>query len=317
MSRVEVIPFADEHLDAAGELLAARQRRHREREPLLPERFTDPAVARDEVEALWRADDTPGAVAVRDGRVAGYLLGIGKDESWGPNVWVENAGHAAEEPELVRDLYASAAAEWVAAGRKAHYAVAPGDPASLEPWYRLGFGQQQAYGVRELPAETAWPEGARMMRREDFDQLIELAPKLADHQEGSPVFSPVRNRETSEEIRKELEDDMQNHTVASLVAELDGRIVGNFYVVPVEMSQMHTSVTRCEGSSFIGFAVTDPNVRGAGAGLRLTDAAYAWSHEKGYDRITADWRVTNLLASRFWSARGFRTSFVRLHRLIG
>src|SRR3954447_10122901 len=317
MPRIEVIPFADEHLDAAGELLAGRQRRQRETEPLLLERFTDPAVARGEVEALWRTDDTPGAVAVRDGRVVGYLVGIGKDESWGPNVWVEAAGHAAEEAETVRDLYAAAAARWVEAGRKAHYAVVPWDPELLEAWYRLGFGQQQAYGIRELPTETAWPERTRLMRREDFDRVIELAPKLADHQELSPVFSNVLSRDTPEELRKELEEDLESERVASLVAEHDGRIVANFFVVPVEMSSMHTSVTRVDGSAFIGFAITDPDVRGSGAGLRLTAASFAWAREQGYETITADWRVTNLLASRFWAARGFRTTFLRLHRFIG
>jgi GNAT superfamily N-acetyltransferase len=317
MSRVEVIPFADEHLDAAGELLAARHRRHRETEPLLSERFTDPAEARREVETLWRTDDTAGAVALRDGRVVAYLVGIRKEDSWGPNVWVEAAGHAAEDAETVRDVYAAAAAHWVEAGRKAHYAVVPcGHAPLLEAWYRLGFGQQQAYGIRELPAETAWPEGTREMRRDDFDQLVELAPLLADHQELAPVFSPVKHRETPEVLRKELEEDLANERVGSLVAEQDGRIVGNFFVVPVEMSAMHAGVAQSEGSSFIGFAITDPRVRGSGAGLRLTAASYAWARERGYRTITADWRVTNLLASRFWSARGFRTSFLRLHRFI-
>jgi hypothetical protein len=32
--------------------------------------------------------------------------------------------------------------------------------------------------------------------------------------------------------------------------------------------------------------------------------------------IVADWRVTNLLASRFWARRGFRETFLRLHRHI-
>ena len=48
----EIIPFADDHLDAAGELLADRHRRHREAEPLLPERYEDPGRAREAIEAL-------------------------------------------------------------------------------------------------------------------------------------------------------------------------------------------------------------------------------------------------------------------------
>ena len=33
--------------------------------------------------------------------------------------------------------------------------------------------------------------------------------------------------------------------------------------------------------------------------------------------VVTDWRETNLLASRFWPARGFRPSYVRLHRAPG
>jgi GNAT superfamily N-acetyltransferase len=318
MSRVEVTPFADEHLAAAGELLAARHHRHRESEPLLPERFADRAAAGAEVETLWRADDTPGAVAVRDGRIVGFMVGIRKDdEVWGPNVWVDPAGHAVEEAELVRDLYAALAERWVAAGRKAHYAVAPASDAHLlDAWYRLGFGQQHAFAIRELPEETSWPEGTREMRREDIEGVMELAPLLADHQELSPVFSPVLEHDDEDTLRRELEADLLNERVGSLVAEQGGRIVGNFLVVPVELSSMHGSVTRREGSSFLGFAITDPAVRGSGAGLKLTAAAFAWARERGYDTMTIDWRVTNLLSSRFWTARGFRPTFIRLHRLI-
>ena len=35
-----------------------------------------------------------------------------------------------------------------------------------------------------------------------------------------------------------------------------------------------------------------------------------------YAAIVVDWRMPNLLSSRFWPARGFPTSFARLHRSI-
>jgi ribosomal protein S18 acetylase RimI-like enzyme len=318
MSRVEVMPFTEEHLDAAGELLAARQRRHREAEPLVPERYTAPDVARAEVEALWLADDTPGAVALRDRRVVAYMVGIRKDrDMWGPNVWVDPAGHAAEEAEVVRDLYAAVSADWVAAGDKAHFAVVPAtDGPLLEAWYRLGFGQQHAFGIRELPEETSWPEGTREARSEDIDQLLRLAPLLGEHQALSPVFAPLPDAEDPQEMRAEYEEDVARDDVGSIVAEQGGRIVGQFYVVPIELSRMHSSVTRRDGASFLSFAITDPAVRGSGAGLKLTQAAFAWARERGYDTMAVDWRVTNLLSSRFWAARGFRPTFFRLHRLV-
>jgi hypothetical protein len=44
--------------------------------------------------------------------------------------------------------------------------------------------------------------------------------------------------------------------------------------------------------------------------------ALARAVEEGYRTMVTDWRVTNLLASRFWPNRGFRTSFLRLYRSI-
>ena len=108
MSTPEVVPFGDEHLEDAAALLAARHARHRQAEPLLSERYEDPAAARAEIELAWRADGASGAAALRDGRLAGYLIGAPRAaKEWGENVWVEAAGHAVERAEDVRDLYAA------------------------------------------------------------------------------------------------------------------------------------------------------------------------------------------------------------------
>ncbi|HEX6680902.1 MAG TPA: GNAT family N-acetyltransferase [Gaiellaceae bacterium] len=317
MSRLEVISFADEHLDAAGELLAARHRRHRLAEPLLPVAFEEPAAARAEVEACWRKDGAAGAVAVRGDEMVGYLVGAPADDAiWGANVWVELAGHAVDEPEVVRDLYAAVAEGWLAQGRHRHWAVVPAsDTALVDAWFRLSFGQQQAYGISEV-RETAWPHGVRKAEPRDVDALLELAPLLSDHQLASPVFSGRALDWTVEELRAEIEQDIESEAIANLVFELDGRVVANFEVVPVEGSSMQTSLARPERACYLGFAIVDPAARGSGAGLALTQASFAWAHEAGYETMVTDWRVTNLLASRFWPSRGFRTTFARLYRSI-
>ena len=122
MPELEIQPFAEEHLDGAADLLEERHARHREAEPGLPGNID----YRAEIEALWSMDERSGATAIRNGELVGYLLGAHRDvESWGSNIWVEYAGHAVREPELVRDLYAAAAELWVAQGRNAHYALVP------------------------------------------------------------------------------------------------------------------------------------------------------------------------------------------------
>ena len=89
--------------------------------------------------------------------------------------------------------------------------------------------------------------------------------------------------------------------------ERDGRIVGNFMVCPVELSSKHAGVARPASAALLAFAVTLPESRGSGVGVALTDACFAWARERGYETMVTDWRVTNLLSSRFWPKRGFRT----------
>ena len=316
MPRLEIRPFSEDYLPQAVELLAARHRAHRAAEPLLPPRFEEPEEAAAAVAELASAEDASGAVALREGKVVGFLLGTRKsDETWGPNVWVEPAGHAVRKAEDLRDLYAEAAARWFDEGRVRHYAVVPAsDPALVEAWARVGFGQQHALGIREVP-EASWPEGTRLAEERDVDALVDQTPLLADHQERSPVFSVIP-RETREEIRSDIVANLPKDENGDLVFERDDRVVGSFALAPIELSNVHSTLARPEGAAILGWAATEPAVRGSGAGLALTEASFAWARERGYEVMVTDWRVTNLLSSRFWPARGFRLTFLRLYRHI-
>jgi GNAT superfamily N-acetyltransferase len=320
MPGLEIVPFTDEHLDDAAELLARRHARHRADEPLLPTRYEDPAEARAELESVWR-EGASGAAAFRQGRMAGYLVGAPRaDPVWGDNVWVELPGHAADEAEVIRDLYAAAAARWVDEGRSRHYALVPAhDGALVEAWFRLSFGQQHAHGIREVPqsAEVFVPEGfeVRSPDPNEVELLIDIDLALPEHQRASPVFSGVQmaTREDSgaEWIATFADDEEQ-----IFIGARDGRPVACWAVVPVERSGVHTGLARPENACFLGFASTLPDARGSGLGVALTASALAWAAEQGFPTMVTDWRVTNLLSSRFWPKRGFRTSFLRLYRSI-
>jgi ribosomal protein S18 acetylase RimI-like enzyme len=317
---LEVIPFSDEHLDDAGRLLAARHARQRETEPTLRERFEDPAAAREEVETAWSRQGASGATATRDGRVVGYLLGAPRENSvWGENVWVELSGHAVEEPEDLRDLYAVAAARWVEQGRTRQYALVPTTgPALVDAWFRVGFGQQHAHGVQEVERrEVTLPDGVeiRAPTTEEIEDLIEVDLTLPAHQSRSPVFSSIA-QPTREELRQEWADTLADDKEEVLVAYRDGKPLAIWSVVPAEVSKVHTGVGRPERAAFIGFAATLPGAQGSGLGLALTDAAFNWAADNGFDVMVTDWRVTNLLSSRFWPKRGFRPVFLRLYRSI-
>lgn len=303
MARPAIAPFSEDHIEAAAALLAERHKRHRSAVPQLPAGLDYAA----EIAALL-ADGGTGAYT--DGA---YVLGRSGPERWGPNIWLDTAGHAAREPELLRDVWAEAAAAWFEQGLKEQYALVPAtDPSLVDAWFRLGFGAHHAYGVMDVP-EREWPPAVREATEDDIDALVALGPLLSRQQLQSPTFS-IFPEQTPDEVRGDVLDDFSHDTVVNLVYETDGRIVGNFAVYPGELATPHTGLARPPAAAFIAWAVTDPDVRGSGVGVALTDASLAWARAHGYETMIVDWRVTNLLASRFWPRRGFRTSFLRLYR---
>jgi ribosomal protein S18 acetylase RimI-like enzyme len=316
VSRLELRAFAEDQLDAAGVLLAARHRAHRAAEPLLSERFEDPGVSRAEVASLSAKEHASGAVALRDGKLVGFLLGTPKDDqTWGANVWIEAAGYAAAEPEIVRDLYAIASQRWVDEGRTRHYAVVPALDDQTEAWFRLSFGAQQAHGITAVEAR-AWPPDTRPADRDDLEALIALAPLVSDHHEMAPVFSGIAWDEEPDALYAVLAAEIANDQVGELVYERDGQIVAGFELAPADQVSMHHGLAQPDRAACITWAASRPDLRGSGAGLALMEAALAWAHEQGYATMVTDWRETNLLSSRFWPARGFRRSFLRLYRSI-
>jgi len=317
MRELEIQPFSEEHLEAAAALLEERHARHREAEPLLPARLD----YRAEIDTLQSSAGAFGVAALRDGALTGYLLGTRRDDAvWGPNVWVEAAGHAVEEAEYARDLYAAAAEQWVADGRTGHYVLVPAsDEALVDAWFRVGFGGQHAHGVREVPHRTdvAAPDGLeiRQPTEGEVEALIEVDLALPRHQAQAPVFSrrPIPSREES---RREWLETLSGDDEEVLVGYLDGSPVACWSVVPLERSSEHSGLARPENAAFLGFAATLPEVRGSGIGVALTNACFAWAAAQGNGVIVTDWRETNLLASRFWPRRGFRRTFLRLYRSI-
>jgi GNAT superfamily N-acetyltransferase len=325
VARLEILPFADEHLNEAARQLAARHTRHRAAEPLLPAGFEEPELARAELDRVWRMEDASGAAAFRGGRLVGYLVGAPRPNPvWGENLWVEAPGQAideAEGAETVRDLYAVTAARWVEEGRVRQYVLVPAfDEELLGAWWRLSFGQQHAHGVQEARAQTivSVPDGfeIRAPQADEIEQLMDLDRALPEHQRGSPVFGGGKREWSREESRAEWLETLAGSEEQIFIGAHEGRPVACWALVPAERSSEHRGLQLPERACHLGFAATLPEFRGAGIGVALTDAAFSWAAAEGYTAMITDWRITNLLSSRFWPRRGFRSSFLRLYRAI-
>jgi ribosomal protein S18 acetylase RimI-like enzyme len=309
---MQLRPFTDAHLDGAAALLDERHARHRAAEPLLP----DVRDFRAQVEREWRRDDVSGAVAVRGDDVLGYVIGHLARYGNAGHRWalVDLAGHAAAEPELVRDLYAAAAGAWVEAGVTRHAAFVPSSDAALvDAWFRSGFGAQAALAVRETAGEPPVEAGVEIRpgAPSDLDAAAEFDRLLYEHQRGSPSFSG-NAVPTHESFRSDWSDTWDDPRFTHFVAERSGRVVGHILLYARPVGDLRVP----EESIDLAHAATDPSVRGAGVGLALTAHSLRWAYERGYRSMTADWRMVNLLASRFWPRRGFRATFLRLYRSI-
>jgi ribosomal protein S18 acetylase RimI-like enzyme len=307
---VEIAPFADEHLEGAAELLAARHARHREAEPLLPA-LED---ARAEIARIRSPEGTSGIVALDGGDVAGFLIGaLREDEYFGRHVWVGHGAHAAREPEVARDLYAGIAGQWVTQGAGLHLALVPAVPELADPWFRLAFAHMQVHAIRESGADPSPPASGLAVRQGNVEDLRAALPLLTliwEHHTGSPTFTGLEVPD-AQAFLEDWEETLVEYDCVYFVAELEGRIVGHLALYPEE-----PNLATPPGSVYLAVAATLPETRGLGAGVALTETALAWARDAGYRAVHTDWRMANLESSRFWPRRGFRETFYRLARRV-
>lgn len=316
-------PFTSDALGGAAALLAERHHRHRLVEPALNPVYETPPGARRAIEAALAADRASGVIARRGDAVVGYLIGEQKDPStWGENVWVESAGHAAVEPSIVRELYAAIAGDWVAEGRRNHHVLVPAtDTGLVEAWFGLDFGQQHIHAIREVPGSTfgVVPRSELIVRaptHDDIDAIAELELVLPRHLRGSPVFSTL-TIQPFDAVRDEVAGDIDDPTYQWFVAEHEGKVVASGIGCALTVSRGTTGPNRAPNAAFLAYAATLPEARGLGAGRAIGESILAWARDAGYPVIATDWRSANLEADRAWRGLGFRPTFRRMHRLIG
>jgi GNAT superfamily N-acetyltransferase len=295
---LEIHPLSDLR-DEAAELLAERFARQRTAEPLLPE-IADFAS---------QLPDGDGVVATLGGKAVAYLAGVIEEDM----AWVRFGGGAASEPEAVRDLFAVLAERWNVA--RFQIAVPASDDGLLDAFFRLAFGCQMVWAVRETEPAVSVEFGGtiRPSTPDDLEATARFDEILWLHQSRTPSFSgrivPARDHFREEWSNLWNEGD---EYPAHFVAERDGRVVGHALLYLRPEGDLRVPAQSID----LGHVATLDDVRGTGVGLALTAHVLAWAHEHGYRSMTTDWRSVNLLSSRFWPRRGWRPQYLRLYRSI-
>src|SRR3954451_10709039 len=299
-------PFTDADVDAAAEMLAERHARHLEKEPLLPADVD----FRAQIASEWGVEGATGVISE-----SGYLFAHPQPYGGSGLTWMLAGigGHVVlGDPEDARDLYAAAAAAWHDAGHVRHGIFLPASYTALvDAWFRLSFGAAAALATRETTPEAPAECGFELRRStpDDLDASARLQREMFDSMLTAPSFSDVR--QTHEEAVEDWRDTWNEEQFVHFVAERDGEVVGHIllYKRPHDLRVPRDAIDLAGASTF-------PAARGSGAGRALTEHVLHWACENGYPTMITDWRMTNLLASRFWPKRGFRTAFLRLYRAL-
>ena len=316
-SAPDIVPFTDEHQDSAAQLLAARQRRLRQARPELPDAFTDAASCRPLVAALIEKPGAQGFMALRDSRPVGFLLGYPRPEPiWGRAAWSPIEGNAladGEDPETMRDLYAGWSEHFVRSGHFRQYVHAsPDEPELMAAWVRTGFGQMQAYAVRDLGLTAPVPDGITIRRAvpADIDMLEPLLPLIALALMRPPAYA-ISFPEDIPTYRDSMAEELAEDGARHFVAEQDGRGLAMASFYDAEPGPMVPT-----GAWKLAIAMTLPDSRGRGLMRSLLATAFTEARQAGATHCETDWRTAALPTHRSWTALGFRPTHFRMHRHI-
>ena len=322
----EVTPLTEADVEAAGVLIAGRHARERERFPLLPPAYEDPARAVELVREVLSFCD---GVTVRDhdGALAGFLTAFEStpDPSSPASRYLPERssvhlvhGHAvatdADPLPVYGVLFAELAGRALGRGITDHVVHLPvGDRPAQAAWVALGFGQVSAFAVRDLAPITQRLLGAVEVRAATPDEL-DLVDRLVDEESvfhaRSPMFRPYRRGETAGAVRAQLASELASDDHALLIARRDGRDIGVLSVGPGLGSPLYVP----DDAVYIAATAVLDGERGSGAGAALVDAALDWARDHRHAAACLHFSTANITSTSFWTGVGFTPVMSHLRR---
>jgi GNAT superfamily N-acetyltransferase len=296
---LKIVPLRDKYLEDAASLVAARYRALRGQVSSLPSRYEDVSSILPPLRDL--AGQAPGVVAMREGRLVGFLLGMvlpefrGKRGTYSPE-WA-NAAQAGDSREIYQEMYARLSAGWVADGCFTHVTtLLAHDREAIDAWHWLGFGLISVDAIRDLtPAQGASADvEIRRAGLEDIEQAMALSHALGQHLAAAPIFL----RSVGKQGRTFHEQWLANSDNALWLAYRGGEIVACMGFEPASPDACY--IIRDEKTISITSAFTAESERGNGIATTLLNHALAWARSVGYQRCAVDFEPQNIPAVRFW-----------------
>jgi len=293
---MRIEPFREDDVRPAARLVADRVRALRERVPILPATWEDPAAWESRIAAFTA--DGQALAAPDDGRLIGFLAAE-RDQGFS-RAYVPEWANATVPGgrRVIETLYAAASRQWVADGLRTHVVGAMGgQEGELEALSWLGFGAFVVDAVRGLDPlpEAGADVSVRPATLDDLDAVIGLEEGLRRHLLASPVFLVLPPPRTVEEHRARLLDP----EVVTLLAEHGGGPVASLRIG--SCADDVATIVRDPGTASITGAFTLADRRRTGIATALLNAGLDRARALGYVRCAVDFESANLEAARFWT----------------
>jgi len=291
---LQITSLQEEHLEDAAALVSGRYKALRERLPLLPSRYEDAATILPLLRSL--TGETAGVVAIRGGRLVGFLWGfvlesfLGRRSVYSPE-WA-NGAELEESRRVYEEMYARLSARWVADGCLLHaVTMLEHDRAGIEGWQWLGFGLAAVDGVRELKAleGLAAVVEIRQARVEDVAEVAAFGEALERHLAAAPTFWPHEPQDYEAWLRDPAH--------ALWLAYEGGEAVE---CLGLEPGHTVCDVVQDEQTITVASTFTREVARGRGIATALLNRALEWAQAAGYVRCATDFEAMNVVAARFW-----------------
>lgn len=294
----ELVPFTQEHIQPAVELLIQGYHEERLQSPCLPSRAMDePAWIQSVLQAKLA---NPGVAILEKGRLLAYMVTSEQFPRKGQQaVLVHEYCHAAiadGKQRLYQAMYQSLAREWV--NRHAHLHLIgyfAHDALLQETLYQLGFGALVAECLRDVSViDTRQAHSVKEER--DVSKLIDLHMEHIRYYSQSPIF--ISRSTDRPSALADLESHTQNGDVFLVFYEQNEprayMIVGKSTIGAEGFLLQETNTAQIKSA----YARTD--CRGKGIGNALLQRAIQWSQQQGYERVFVEHETANIMGSHFW-----------------
>lgn len=323
MPRLEVRELRPADLDAAAELLAARQRRVRERATIalpLGESFEAALPCRELIEKFVASPRTSSVVATSAGRVVGFLAG--ERQLFAPEdfaaIYAEPRSialplhaHAVagdeDASELYEAMYGHLSGVWADGGFFVHnVSVSSFDEAALGAWFDLGFGRKSVCAWRStarLEPEPAPIEGLEIeeIRGRDHPALERFHRRLMSFQTAGPMLWPYSGEADASVDAVRRKSLWSGQGFAFLAKLADEPVASLLFVPSVFLSPLLGS----DRSIYLWEGYVDDGRRAAGVGTCLLAHALAALSRRGIESCSLHYVSGNPRGGRFWPAKGF------------